>query len=75
MRVVMLASPELDLKELRRCIVQNFSQDTWQKTYGKLKETIRNLTSFPCFGSIAQELEILALLKFEWVSCGHFDQP
>lgn len=70
MSVVMLASAELDLKELRRYIIQNFSQDTWQKTYGKLKETIRNLASFPYFGSIAQELDILNLSQYRQALSG-----
>ena len=45
MKVVILASAELDLKELRSTIVKNFSHDTWQKTYSKLKESIRNLAT------------------------------
>ena len=66
----MLASAELDLKELRRYIIQNFSQDTWQKTYGKLKETIRNLANFPHFGSIAPELETLHLSQYRQTLSG-----
>lgn len=66
----MLASAELDVKELRRYIIQNFSQDTWQKTYGKLKETIRNLASFPHLGSIAPELETLHLSQYRQVLSG-----
>ena len=70
MRVVLLASAELDLKELRRYIRQNFSQETWQKTYGQLKETIRNLASFPYFGSIAPELETLNLSQYRQALSG-----
>ena len=70
MRVVMLASAEFDVKELRRYIIQNFSQDTWQKTYGKLKETIRSLASFPHLGSIAPELETLHLSQCRQVLSG-----
>ena len=70
MRVVMLASAESDVKELRRYIIQNFSQDTWQKTYGKLKETIRSLASFPHLGLIAPELETLHLSQYRQVLSG-----
>lgn len=64
MKVVILASAELDLKELRSYIVKNFSQDTWQKTYGKLKESIRHLATFPNLGSVPEELETLNLRQY-----------
>ena len=70
MRVVILASAEHDLKELRSCIVKNFSQDTWQKTYGKLKESILNLASFPHLGSIPEELETLNLSQYRQILSG-----
>lgn len=70
MKVVILASAELDLKELRSTIVKNFSHDTWQKTYGKLKESIRNLATFPNFGSIPEELETLNLSQYRQTLSG-----
>jgi plasmid stabilization system protein ParE len=70
MKVVFLASAEHDLKELRSYIVKNFSQDTWQKTYGKLKESIRNLASFPHLGSIPEELETLNLSQYRQILSG-----
>jgi toxin ParE1/3/4 len=70
MKVVILASAELDLKELRSYIVKNFSHDTWQKTYGKLKEAIRHLTAFPNFGSIPEELETLNLNQYRQTLSG-----
>jgi toxin ParE1/3/4 len=70
MRVVILASAELDLKELRSYIVKNFSHDTWQKTYGKLKESIRHLAIFPHFGSIPEELETLNLNQYRQTLSG-----
>jgi toxin ParE1/3/4 len=70
MRVVILASAEHDLKELRSYIVKNFSQDTWQKTYGKLKESILNLASFPHLGFIPEELETLNLSQYRQILSG-----
>ncbi|MDO8262172.1 MAG: type II toxin-antitoxin system RelE/ParE family toxin [Gallionella sp.] len=70
MKVVILASAEHDLKELRSYIVKNFSQDTWHKTYGKLKESIRNLASFPHLGSIPEELETLNLSQYRQILSG-----
>lgn len=64
MNVVILASAEGDLKELRRYIVKNFAQDIWLKTYGKLKESIRNLATFPHLGSVPEELEALQLNQY-----------
>jgi plasmid stabilization system protein ParE len=70
MKIVILASAELDLKERRSYIVKNFSHDTWQKTYGKLKESIRNLASFPYLGSIPEELETLNLSQYRQILSG-----
>ncbi|NMM14175.1 MAG: type II toxin-antitoxin system RelE/ParE family toxin [Rhodoferax sp.] len=70
MKIVILASAEYDLKELRSYIIKNFSHDTWQKTYGKLKESIRNLASFPYLGSIPEELETLNLSQYRQILSG-----
>ena len=70
MKIVFLASAEYDLKELRSYIIKNFSHDTWQKTYGKLKESIRNLASFPYLGSIPEELETLNLSQYRQILSG-----
>ena len=70
MKVVILASAENDLKELRRYIVKNFSQATWQISYGKLKNAIRNLTHFPHLGSIPEELAALNLSPYRQILSG-----
>lgn len=70
MRIVILAGAELDLKDLRRYIVKNFSQDTWQKTYTKLKECIRNLATFPYLGAIPEELQSLNLVQYRQTLSG-----
>lgn len=70
MRVVILDSAEQDLKELRSYVVKNFSQDTWLKTYGKLKESIRNLATFPLLGAVPPELETLNLSQYRQIVSG-----
>jgi toxin ParE1/3/4 len=61
-KVVILESAEYDLKEHRSYIVKNFSLTTWQNTYDKIKEVIRNLKTFPYTGSIPEEVEKLNLI-------------
>lgn len=70
MRVVILDSAEQDLKELRSYVVKNFSQDTWLKTYGKLKESIRNLATFPLLGATPPELEPINLSQYRQIVSG-----
>lgn len=70
MRVVILDSAEQDLKELRSYVVKNFSQDTWLKTYGKLKESIRHLATFPLLGAVPPELETLNQSQYRQIVSG-----
>ncbi len=70
MRVVLLASAEHDLRELRRYIVKNFSLGTWQKTYDKLKESIGNLAAFPLLGGVPEELESLNWTQYREILSG-----
>ena len=70
MKVVILESAEHDLKELRGYIIKNFSFETWQNIYAKLKEGIRNLKAFPQAGSVADELEKLNLSQYRQVLSG-----
>ena len=69
-RVVILASAEQDLKELRSTILKTFSADTWRTTYAKIKESIRNLQNFPQTGCIPEEIEKLNLTQHRQVSSG-----
>lgn len=46
-RVVLLASAEQDLKDLRAYLLKNFSSDTWASSYALIKHTIRQLQHFP----------------------------
>ncbi len=70
MKVVILDSAEQDLKELRSYVVKNFSQATWLKTYSKLKESIRNLATFPILGAVPPELETLNLNQYRQIISG-----
>lgn len=70
MKVVLLESAEHDLKELRTYIIRNFSIETWQNSYDKIKASIRNLKTFPHAGSIPDELEKLSLTQYRQVISG-----
>ena len=70
MKVVILDSAEQDLKDLRSYIVKNFSQATWLKTYTELKESIRNLATFPLLGTVPPELESLNLNQYRQIVSG-----
>lgn len=69
-KIVLLASAEQDMKELRSYVVKNFSLATWQGIYSKLKDSIRNLKAFPFVGSIPEELERLNLTQYRQVISG-----
>jgi len=68
--VVILASAEQDLKDLRQYLVKNFSQPVWQESYGKIKTAIRNLKQFPLVGSIPDEFHQLNINQYRQVIVG-----
>ena len=70
MKIVLLASAELDLKELRSYIVKDFSAATWQKTFQQIKASVWNLASLPMQGAIPDELQTLNLTQFRQVLSG-----
>ena len=70
MRVIILDSAERDLKDLKSYLVKKFSLEVWRDTYGKLKESIRHLQSFPLSGSIPGEIEKFNLPQFRQVVSG-----
>ena len=70
MKVVLLASAEQDLKELRAYVVKNFSLATWKKTYAHLKESIGHLQSFPYLGAVPPELAALQLQQYRQILSG-----
>lgn len=70
MKIVILASAELDLQDLRAYVVKDFSAATWQKTFKQIKASIRNLASFPQLGSVPDELQTLNLTQYRQVISG-----
>lgn len=69
-KIIILESAERDLKELRGYIVKNFSQEIWQTTFDRIKDTIRNLKAFPYAGSIPEEFEKINLSQYRQVISG-----
>ncbi|MYN44304.1 type II toxin-antitoxin system RelE/ParE family toxin [Pseudoduganella sp. FT93W] len=69
-RVVLLASAEQDLKDLRTYLLKNFSSDTWASSYALIKHTIRQLQHFPQAGTIPDELEKLHLAQYRQALAG-----
>jgi len=69
-KIVFLTSAEQDIKELKSYVTKNFSPDTWQDTYSKLKDSIRNLKTFPFVGSVPEELERLKLTQYRQIISG-----
>ena len=69
-KIVFLASAEQDMKELKSYVAKNFSPDTWQNTYSRLKDSIRDLKTFPFVGSIPEELERLNLTQYRQAISG-----
>ncbi|MBE0473929.1 type II toxin-antitoxin system RelE/ParE family toxin [Rhodoferax sp.] len=70
MKIVFLASAELDLQDLRAYIVKDFSAATWQKTFKQIKASVRNLASFPLLGTVPDELQTLNLTQYRQVLSG-----
>ena len=70
MKIVILASAEGDLNDLKSYITREFSAAVWRKTYQKLKDTIRHLAHFPYLGAVPPELDSLAMRQYRQVICG-----
>ena len=70
MKIVILASAELDLQDLRAYIVKDFSAATWQKTFKQIRASIRNLAKFPLLESVPDELQTLNLTQYRQVLSG-----
>lgn len=70
LKIVILESAEHDLKDLRSYVVKNFSSDAWQDNYTKLKESIRNLKTFPLAGGIPDEIAKLNLSQYRQLVSG-----
>lgn len=70
LKVVILDSAQADLKELRGYLVKNFGAETWQGSFQKLKDAIRNIGSFPELGHVPEELQTLEIGRYRQVLAG-----
>jgi toxin ParE1/3/4 len=68
--VVLLEPAEADLKDLRSYIIKNFGKESWQAAYGKIKESIGVIRSYPEGGSVPDELANLNLIQYRQVISG-----
>jgi toxin ParE1/3/4 len=69
-KVVFLHQAELDLIELKKYIINNFSTKSWQATFKKIKNSIHLLKKTPEAGSIPPELEKLQLNQYRQIIVG-----
>jgi len=69
-KIVILASAEQDIKELRVYFIKQFSISTWQDTLGNLKKSIRVLSDFPYSGAIPEEFERLNISQYRQIISG-----
>lgn len=70
MSVVFLKSAEQDLKELKTYLVRNFGRDAWLASYGRIKESVAILQTFPLAGKLPTELENLNLTQYRQLISG-----
>ncbi|TDR82115.1 type II toxin-antitoxin system RelE/ParE family toxin [Paludibacterium purpuratum] len=69
-QTVFLRSAEIDLKALKRYILQNFGQEAWLATYGQIKSSVAIIQSYPEQGWIPDELQSLNLTQYRQVISG-----
>ncbi|AAO90188.1 type II toxin-antitoxin system RelE/ParE family toxin [Coxiella burnetii] len=69
-KVVFLQQAQLDLKELKNYMINNFSKRTWCTRYEKIKKIIHTPKLFPDAGSIPPELETLNLNQYRQAISG-----
>lgn len=69
-RVVILASAERDLQDLRTYLIETFSAEVWQRAYAGLRASIDSLQAFPLAGAIPAELEKLHISQYRQVVSG-----
>lgn len=68
--MVFLQGAEYDLKEIKKYILENFSEETWLSCYDKIKQSIHVVQLFPESGSLPVELEALHLMQYRQVVSG-----
>lgn len=70
LRVVIVRAAATDLKELKRYVQSNFGAEVWQASYGKIKDAIAVIQSFPNRGWIPDELVNINLTQYRQVIAG-----
>ena len=70
MRVHFLEGAELDLKELRRSILENFSRQHWLEAYERIRESVDTISRFPQAGTVPPELAPLGANQYRQVLTG-----
>lgn len=66
-QVHLLESAKHDLIEIRSYIIKNFSIAIWKKTYSKIKNALRNLTTIPFSGAIPEEIDKLNIFQYRQI--------
>ena len=69
-KVVFLKSAEQDLKELRRYMIREFGEDTWQASLERIRGSVDAIGKFPLGGSVPEELERLNLAQYRQIVSG-----
>lgn len=70
LQVVFLHAAEQDLRELRRYIVKQFGEESWQASYARIKAVAQLLQSSPLAGHIPDELVRLQLTQYRQIMAG-----
>ncbi|KVV20867.1 plasmid stabilization protein [Burkholderia cepacia] len=69
-RVVILASAEQDIKDLKSYVQTNFGKPTWLSTKGEIRDAIKTIASHPMVGNIPPEFEALNLTQYRQILTG-----
>ena len=70
LRVVVLASAESDLQDLKSYILHHFDRDTWRATYGRIKDGVARIQHQPQAGKVVPELARLDMVQYRQVLAG-----
>lgn len=69
-QVMVLRSAQTDLQELKRYVIKNFGQNTWQRSYGDIKKAFCRISLHPEPGSVPDELAHLAIEQYRQMLVG-----
>ena len=69
-KVVFLRQAEFDLIELKKYVLENFSNKTWLTCYSNIKKVVNSLVIFPESGNIPPEITELNLNHYRQIISG-----